>query len=227
MWFDSDFSLFKHVQNICKSCFVQLHDSRHVRRCLTHDASELMVNALVSSRLDYCNSLFRSLSKFNLRKLQCIQNSAARIISNTSRYTSITPVLKNLHWLPVEHRSVFKTATLVYKFLHTGFPKYFAPYISSYSSSYSTRRSQSGGNFLVIPKFQPSVHKSVKQFGHSFAFDAPTVWNALPEEIRVSLSLLPPSENGSNSTFTPRHTLLSFTHPGILRGAELFSVPGH
>ena len=109
----------------CKSCFVQLHDFRHVRRFLTRDASVFVANALVSSQLDYCNSLFRSLSKFNLRKLQCIQNSAARIVSNTSRYTSITRVLKKLHWLPVEHHSVFKTATLVYKFLHTGFPQVF------------------------------------------------------------------------------------------------------
>ena len=145
-----------------------------------------MANALVSSQLDYCNSLFRSLSKFNLHKLQCIQNSAARIVSNTNRYTSITPAHKKLHWLPIEHRSVFKTVTLVYKFLHTGFLKYFAPCISSYSISYSTRRSQSGGNFLAIPKFQPSVHKSIKEFGYSFAFDAPTVWNALPEEIHAS-----------------------------------------
>ena len=84
---------------------------------------------------------------------------------------------------------MFKTATLVYKYLHTGFPRYFAPYLSSYSSSYSTRCRQSGSNFLVIPKFSPSVHKSVKQFGNSFAFDAPTVWNALPDEIRASPSL--------------------------------------
>ena len=84
---------------------------------------------------------------------------------------------------------VFKTATLVYKFLHTGFPRYFAPYLSSYNISYSTWRSQSGGNFLVIPKFYPSVHKSVKQFGINFAFDAPTVWNALSDEIRASPSL--------------------------------------
>ena len=159
---------------------------RHVRRFLTHDVS--VTNALVSSSLNYCNSLFRSLSKFNLRKLQCIQNSAARIVSNTSRYTSITPVLKKLHWLPVEQCTVFKTATLVYKYLHTGFPRYFVPYLSSYSSSYSTRCSQSGGNFLVVPKFCPSVHKSVKQFGNSFAFDAPTVWNALPDEIHASPS---------------------------------------
>ena len=185
-----DFSLFKHVQNVCKSCFVKLCDFRHVRRFLTHDVSVLVANALVSSQLDYCNSLFRSLSKFNLGKVQCIQNSAARIVSNTSRYTSITPVLKKLHWLPVEQCTVFKTATLVYKYLHTGFPRYFAPYLSSYSSSYSTRCSQSGGNFLVIPNYYPSVHRSVKQFGNSFAFVALTVWNALPDEIRASPSLV-------------------------------------
>ena len=73
---------------------------------------------------------------------------------------------------------MFKTVTPVCKFLYTCFPRYFAPYLSSYSSSYSTRHSQIGGNLLVIPKFYPSVHKSVKQFGNSFAFDAPTVWNA-------------------------------------------------
>ena len=69
--FDSDFfSLSKHVQNVCKSCFEQLRDFRHVRQFLTHDASVLVAIALVSSRLDYCNSLFRSFSKLNLRKLQ-------------------------------------------------------------------------------------------------------------------------------------------------------------
>ena len=162
---------------------------------VTHDVSVFVPNGLVSSQLDYCKSLFRSLYKFNLRKLQCIQNTAARIVSNTSLYTSITPVFKKLHWLPVEQRIVFKTATLVHTFLHTcshvsshSLPRYFAPYLSSYSSCYSTRHSQSG-NFLVIPKFYSSVHKSVKQFGNSFAFDASTVWNSLPDEIRATPSL--------------------------------------
>ena len=83
VWVDSDFSLSKHVQNVCKSCFVKLRDFRHVRRFLTHYVSVLVANALVSSHLDYCHSLFRSLSKSNLHKLQCIQNSAARIISTS------------------------------------------------------------------------------------------------------------------------------------------------
>ena len=70
-------------------------------------------------------------------------------MSNISRYTSITPVLKKLYWLPVEHRPVFKTGTLDNKFPHTGVPKYFSAYISSSSSSYSTWCSQSGGNFVI------------------------------------------------------------------------------
>ena len=95
-------------------------------------------------------------------------------------------MLKKLHCLPVEHRSVFKTVTLVYKILHIGFPKYFILCLSSYSSSYSTRRSQSGGNFIVSPKFYPSTHKSVTYFGHSVAFDAPTFKDAFPDEINAS-----------------------------------------
>ena len=189
VWFDSDFSLSKHVQSICKGRFAQLRDFRCVRRYLTTEASTLVANALVSSRLDYCNSLFRSLSKFNINKLQCIQNSAARIVTNTSRFSSMSPVLKTLHWLPVEHRSIFKTSTLVYKFLNTGFPKYFSPYLVPYHSGYNTRSSCGDGNFLVVPRFLPSIHKSAKQFGHSFSFNAPTVWNALPDEVCASPSV--------------------------------------
>ena len=64
--------------------------------------------------------------------------------------------------------------------------QYFAPYLSTYHNTYNTRRSQSVANFLNVPKFQPKIHKSTKQFGFSLAFDAPTVWNSLPEDIRAS-----------------------------------------
>ena len=74
----------------------------------------------------------------------------------------------------------------MYKFIHTSFPKYLAPYPSTYHTTFNTRRSQSVANFLNVPKFQPTIHKSKNQFGFSFAFDAPTVWNSLPEDIRAS-----------------------------------------
>ena len=168
---------------------MKLCDFRHVRRFLIHDVSVLVADALVSSRLDYCNSLFRSLSKFNLSKLQCIQNSAARIVSNTRRYTSITPVLKKLHWLPVEQRMVFKTATLVYKFLHTGLHTGILLHIILPTAVLIAPDSAKVVAISLSFKFYPSVHKSVKQFSNSFAFDAPTVWNALPDAICASPSL--------------------------------------
>ena len=116
VWFDADFSLSKHVQNVCRGCFAQLRDFRRIRQ--------------------YCTT---KASRFNLHKLQCIQNSAARIVANTSRFTSISPIRRALHWLPVEHRSIFKTATLVYKFIHTGSPQYFSPYLMLYKGTYQTR----------------------------------------------------------------------------------------
>ena len=226
VWFNSDFSLSKHVQNVCKSCFAQLRDFRHVRRFLNHDTCVLVANALVSSRLDYCNSLFRSLSKFNLCKLQGIQNSAARIVSNTSRYTTITPVLKNLHCLPVKHRSVFKTATLVYKFLHTGFPKY----LLHTSPPTAAPTVPDAARVVVISLSFQSFNPQSINLSNSLVIVLPLMlplFGMLFLRRIVHLPLLPPSENGSKPTFTPRHTLLSFTHNGILRGADLFSVPGY
>ena len=62
VWFDSDFSFSCHVRNICKACFVYIRDLRRLRGYLTREAALLAANALVGSRFDYCNSLFRSLS---------------------------------------------------------------------------------------------------------------------------------------------------------------------
>ena len=137
VWFDSDFSFSKHVQNVCKGCFSQLRDFRNIRQFLTQDAAVSVANA----RLDYCNSLFRSLSKVNLHRLLSIHNSAARIVTNLCKYTRITPVLRRLQWLPIQFRSEIKLATLVYKFIHTDFPKYFAPHLSRYRTTYNTRHS--------------------------------------------------------------------------------------
>ena len=65
----------------------------------------------------------------DLHKLQCVQNSFARIVANTIKYSHITSVRKALHWLPIKYGSIFKTAVLVYKFLHSGNPKYFEPFL--------------------------------------------------------------------------------------------------
>ena len=162
VWFDANFSFANHVRNICKTCFIQIRDLRRVRKHLTDEAAILAANALVSSCLDYCNSLFRSLSSLNMRKLQCIQNTLARIVTNCNKYTRASPILKRLHWLPVESRCIFKTATLVYKFLHSGHPSYFGPLLPIRCGRYSTRYNHPDKR-SCSPIFIPScLHKCIK-----------------------------------------------------------------
>ena len=155
-----------------------------------------------------------------------IQKSAARIVTNLCKYTRITPVVRKLYWLPIQFRSEFKLATLVYKFIHTGFPKYFVPHLSTYRTTYNTRRSQSVANFLNVPKFQPTIHKSTKQFGFSFAFDAPTVWNSLPEDIRVSPTIASYRRKLTKPISTQRHILLSSFSLMASSWCRPASVPG-
>ena len=84
VWFNANFCFADHVRNICKTCFdIQMRDLRRVRQYLKDAAAVLAANAPVSSRLDYCNSLVRSLSSFHMRKLQCIQNTLSQIAIDT------------------------------------------------------------------------------------------------------------------------------------------------
>ena len=142
----------------------------------------VIANALVSSHLDYCNPLFRSLSSCNATRLQYVQNALARFVTGASRFTHITSSLKTLHWLPVRQRIVFKTLT-------TGQPKYFAPYLSLYKCAMNTRRSNPENMFLQVPQYCSPIHKSKVHFNNSFSYDAPKLWNDLPHDIRSAPNL--------------------------------------
>ncbi len=78
----------------------------------------------MTSRLDYCNSLYYGLPANQLNTLQRVQNAAARLICNVSRFDHITPTLKDLHWLPVKFRIDFKILLIVFKALHGLAPDY-------------------------------------------------------------------------------------------------------
>ena len=79
-------------------------------------------------------------------------------------------------------------ACLVYKFLHSGHPKYFEPFLKPRCSVYRTRSSQSDGVLLEVPHCA-SIYKSKKHFGHSLAYDAPRIWNDLPDDVCSAKSL--------------------------------------
>ena len=115
---------------------------------------------MLCSRLDYCNLLFRSLSSCNATRLQYVQNALAQFVTSASKFTHITSSLKTLHWLPIGQRIIFKTLVLVYKYLTTGQPKYFAPYLSLYKSAVNERHSNPKNMFLQVPHYCSSIHKS-------------------------------------------------------------------
>jgi len=92
---------------------------RQVVRSVSVDAAKTVVHAFISSRVDYCNSLLYGISDILLRRLHALQNAAAHLVTGTRRCDHITPVLQQLHWLPVRQRVEFKLAVLVYKALKT------------------------------------------------------------------------------------------------------------
>jgi len=115
--FDEQLSMVDHVTAVCKSCFFQLRQLRLIRSCLTIDSAKTLVHAFISSRLDYCNSLLLGPADCIIRKLQGVQNAAAWLITGTRKFDHITPILRDLHWLPVHQRIKYKIAMLVNKCL--------------------------------------------------------------------------------------------------------------
>ena len=147
---------FRHI----KTLFGKLvHPSAVVKNdwtwCCTLESAlaelKLLANALVSSRLDYCNSLFLSLTDFVLRRLQLVQNSLCRVVTRSCKFSHITPQLKKLHWLPVRYRVQFKIGLITYKILCQGQPVYLRELNHPYSSSRNTRRSTHKLKFLQTP----------------------------------------------------------------------------
>ena len=103
-----------------------LRQLRLVVRSLSTDATKTLVQAFISNRLDYCNSLLYGITDNLFRRVQAVQNAAARLITGVRRHEHITPVLKQLHWLSVRQRVHFKLAVMVFRGLHGTAPSYLA-----------------------------------------------------------------------------------------------------
>ena len=112
---DSQLTMSSHITiSLCRSGYYQLRQLRVIIQSLTPDATKTLVHAFISSRLDYCNSTVVWRADQQLKRLQSVQNAAARLVTGTRRSDHITPVLKVLHWLPVRQRIQNKMAMLIH-----------------------------------------------------------------------------------------------------------------
>ena len=114
----------QHVNMLCKSAFFSLKNISKIRKFLDRDNTERLVHAFISSKIDYCNSILIGLPNEEIDKIQRVQNAAARLISGTKKYASITPILIKLHWLPVIARIEYKILLTVFKSLNNLAPEY-------------------------------------------------------------------------------------------------------
>ena len=172
----------RQVNATTKIAYFYLRKIKRVRNRLTQDITETLVNALITSRLDYCNALLCHLPNKTLCKLQKVQNAAAKLIMQASRRSHVTPLLRHLHWLPISYRCQFKVLMLTYKILSNTAPVYLRNLISEYSPSRSLRSADQ--------KFLKRTGIPKNSFGQrSFSNIAPVLWNGLPAAVRKAKSL--------------------------------------
>jgi len=120
-----------------------------------HTPMQLLVVALVLSRLDYCNSLLINLPASLIHRLQSVQNAAARLIFNMRRSEHITDALISVHWLRVPERIVFKVATLTFRALHGTVPPYITSQFTRVADMSNRQRLRSAS--LISSTFRPSA----------------------------------------------------------------------
>jgi len=115
--FDSNFNLRKPVSLTCHSFFYHIRDLRRIRRYISLSVAKTIATALITSRLDYCNSLLYNIASRDIIKLQCVQNCLASVVTQYPRFSHSLPLLKSLHWLPVQFASFSNSALLPIKLL--------------------------------------------------------------------------------------------------------------
>jgi len=166
-----------HISSICKSAFFHLRNIARIRKYLSFKTTEILIHSFVSSKVDSNNSLLYGLPKYEIQKLQRILNAAARLLTYTRKYDHITPVLSELHWLPVEKRIMFKILLLTFKALHGLAPTYINDLLQLYVPSRPLRSSNA---FLL-----KSRKYNLKTYGYrAFSVAAPQLWNVLPLDTR-------------------------------------------
>ena len=150
---------------MCRLCYGHIRALRHVRASLPDDVARTVA----------CNSLHDGTSKSNLIKLQHIQNTLARVTLWQGKFDRITPILKELHWLPIEIYITFKLATLSYNFKSMGQPVYLFELLSDYQPVRTLRS-------FSKPSLTVNIAETVLT-ARCFRHSAAAVWNSLPDSI--------------------------------------------
>ena len=180
--FAKTLSLAEHINKMCKKARYAIRSIGRIRKYFPFDGLKTLVNSFVISRLDYCNSLLYDIPKYQRDKLQRIQNTATRMIKGARSSDPIIPILKSLHWLPVEVRNNFKILLITCKILNGQSAGYLEPLIKEYHPPGALRSSSRSLQYILAI--------NSKTYGErAFSTAAPQLWNAIPEYVKNAESV--------------------------------------
>ena len=178
---DAAFTFDAQIKSVSKASFFHIQALRHIRPTLTEDLANTVACSLVQSRLDYANSLYSGVSSSNFAKLQHIQNTLAGVVTLSDKRVHITPILKQLHWLPIRQRVEYKVSLLWYNIRQTGEPAHLSALLIEHVRTRNLRSSERSD--LAIPRTKLALAS------RAFSVAAPHTWNSLPTDVTSAESL--------------------------------------
>ena len=199
---DTHMNFENHINQLVSECYYHLKNIGKIRRYLTVQDAEKLIHALISSKFDYCNALFNGIKMSSLKKLQKVQNYAARLVHQLPSHQAIdSEVLKDLHWLCVEKRIIFKLLLMVHKYFIGNAPNYFFELLIV----------KDDDERLLLTPFMNTIEGR-----RSFSYASPRLWNRLPKDVR----LISDTEKFKHSI----KTVLFTNRNNILQAVNIYST---
>lgn len=181
-WFDENLSLDKQIGYVSRICYQNLRKIGRIGSKLSQSLKIQLVHSFIHSILDYCNGTYFAITQIQLQRLQKIQNAAVRFVfalKGKKRFQSMSPLLRELHFLPVKFRIKFKISLLVFKCINNIAPLYLSSLVQLREINCHSIRSDE--DFFILK--MPLEPRCVKTQG-AFSYCAPKIWNSLPYSLR-------------------------------------------
>ena len=178
--FNRSLSLADHIKHVKKTSFFYLKRILNMRSCTSFKQREMLVHAYVSSRLDFCNSLFYGATKESFNTIQSVFNSTAKALLGAPKRSPSLPILKKLHWLPLERRIVFKLALTGHRLYYFKQPTYMSERIFCKHHTRDTR----GSTYPILTSDSFTNRSRGKYGDRSAYYSICQIFNNLPSKLR-------------------------------------------
>ena len=182
-WMDPSLKKHSHINKTVQSSNLLLKGIARICPFLTLESCRLIINGLITSKVDYCNSLLAGTSNYQLRKLQALQDMACRIICALWKCDHISSQIQDLHWLKDKEQITFKIAVFMFLYIRNQAPVYLKSLLPCIKTSHRTLRPSTSN------QIDRAYCKNSQAKAGAFQYIGPIVWNNLPVTIRTGKNL--------------------------------------